>query len=169
MTRANPAFPLRGFALPILLASILLSCRAPEHSAALTDPLPGAMKEIEDALGQLLDAAEKKDFTRLEAMHLHEPRFSKWDSRSPFRMDAEMTRRGERAAIESLEAFRPGVEDLKVDVFGRTAVATLIMPYEVVAGGQTSRSRVRGTLVWVKTDSGWKVAHEHFSAFPPAP
>jgi ketosteroid isomerase-like protein len=61
------------------------------------------------------------------------------------------------------------VEDLKVDVIGRTAVATFLMLYEAAARGQTSRATVRTTLVWVKVESGSKIVHEHLSPLPGKP
>ena len=160
----------RMAARAILLASTLASCCPREPVDAVTEPFPESQKAVERALLDLLGAAERKDMVRLEAMHLYGPKFSKFgDTQAPLRLDAEATRRTERAWIESVAAFRPGVEDLKVDVFGRTAVATFVMPYEVVAEGQTVRARLRATLVWVEVDSGWKVAHEHFSPLPPKP
>jgi len=161
--------PWRRAARAAVLAALLASCRCPEPSADLSDPSPEAQAEVEQALHDLLEAAEQKDFIRLESMHLYGPKFSRWDGKDPGRLDAEETRRAERAGIEPLDAFHAGVEDLKVDVFDRTAIATFVMPYEAVARGQTSRARVRATLVWVKTGAGWKVAHEHLSPFPAKP
>jgi hypothetical protein len=125
---------------------------------------PGAQKEIASALHDLLEAAERKDFVRLESFHDYGPKFSKWDSRGPGRLDAEATRNGERSGIGALDAFRPSVEGLKIDVFGETAVATFVMPCEIVAAGQTAKKTVRATLVWVRVGGGWKVVHEHLSA-----
>ncbi|MBI4604492.1 MAG: nuclear transport factor 2 family protein [Planctomycetes bacterium] len=159
----------RSAARALLLASVLASCRAPGPADAVAEPFPEAQKEVERTLRDLLDAAGRKDFVRLEALHLQGPKFSKWDGSGPGKLDAEANRRAERAGIEALEAFRASVEDLKVDVFGSTAVATFTMPYEAVAAGQTSRTAVRATLVWVKVDAGWKVAHEHFSPVPAKP
>jgi len=150
-----------------VLAPLLAVCCAPRAVDIVHASYPEAQKEIERAIHELLDAAQSKDFPRLEAMHLYGPKFSRWDSRSATRQDAEVTRQAERAGIEPLDSFRVSAEDLKVDVFGDVAVATFVMPYEAARGGQTSSSKAKATLVWVKTGSGWKIAHEHLSAFPP--
>ncbi len=160
----QPCWRLASFSA--ICVSMLASCRAPEPVDRVVEPFPEAQKEVERTLIDLLGAAVRKDFGRLEALHLYGPKFSKWDGKGPSRLDAETTRRTERAGIEALDAFRPTVEDLKVDVLGPTAVATFVMPYETVAAGQTSETKVRATLVWVKVDSGWKIVHEHFSPFP---
>ena len=151
------------------LAPLLAVCCAPRAVDRVHAQFPEAQKEIERTLHELLDAAQAKDFPRLESMHLYGPKFSRWDSRSATRQDADATRLAERAGIEPLDSFRASAEDLKVDVFGEVAVATFVMPYEAARGGQTASSKVKATLVWVKTGGGWKIAHEHLSAFPAAP
>ena len=150
----------------VLIAS---SCQGPRGGDLAIEPFPEHQREVESAIRDLLAAASRKDFERLEAMHLYGPKFSKWDGRKRERSDAEATRREERAGIEPLDAFRPHVEDLKIDVFGETAVATFVMPFEVVAGGQTAQRVTQATLVWLKTPSGWKVVHEHFTPMPASP
>jgi ketosteroid isomerase-like protein len=153
----------------LLLVPLLPVCCAPRAFDPVHAAFPESQEDVRRALRDLLDAAEQKDFPRLEGMHLYGPKFSRWDARSPTRQDAEATRQAERAGIEPLDSFRAAAEDLKVDVFGEVAVATFAMPYEATRDGQTTSSRVKATLVWVKTESGWKVAHEHLSAFPQPP
>ena len=156
-------------ALSIVAVGVVVlaaSCRAPGPVDPVVEPFENAQKEVERTLLDLLGAAERKDFVRLEALHLYGPKFSKWDGRGPGRLDAEATRNAERAGIEALDSFRATVEELKVDVFGQVAVATFVMQYEAVAFGQTSQTKVRATLVWVKVDLGWKIVHEHFSPLP---
>ena len=163
LTRAGSA------AVWLLLAAAMAACRAPGRVDVVAEAYPEAQREVERTLHELLAAAERKDFARLEAMHFYGPKFSKWDGKGPGRQDAEATRRAERAGIEPLEAFRPAVEDLKVDVFGPTAIATFTMPCELVIGGQTSKVTRRATLVWVKVDTSWRIVHEHFSPLPGEP
>jgi ketosteroid isomerase-like protein len=168
-TRRLSAVGPRSAALAVLLAAGLVSCRSAGPVEVATEPFPEAQKEIERTLDELLKTTATKDFARLEAMHLYGPKFSRWDSVHPGRLDAEATRRFERAVFEPLDTFRASVEDLKVDVFGPAAVTTLVMPYEGTAAGKTVRGKARATLVWVKTESGWKIAHEHLSPVPAAP
>jgi len=152
-----------------LCVPLLAICCAPRAVDRVHGQFPEAQKEIERTIHDLLDAAQAKDFTRLEDMHLYGPKFSRWDARSSTRQDAEATRQAERAGIEPLDSFRASAEDLKVDVFGEVAVATFVMPYEASRGGQTSSSKVKATLVCMKTGGGWKIAHEHLSPFAPPP
>ena len=156
---------LRSICMAMALGAGLAACQASRPADPATDRSPESQQEVARALAELMATAERKDMTRLESMHLYGPKFTRWDGKTPGRQDAEMTRQAERS-IEKLDFFRPKVEDLKVDVFGSTAVTTFVMAYEVSAGGQAASARSRATLVWVKTDSGWKIVHEHFSPFP---
>ena len=153
----------------VLLVSLLPACRGPERLEPGSEGYRKAQREVELAFQEVLEAAGRKDFDRLEGLHLYGPRFSKWESRSPERLDAEEARRGERAGIEPLDSFKATPEGQKVDVFGRTAVSTFVMAYEAAAGGRTTAARVRATIVWFKDGSTWKIVHEHFSPVPPAP
>jgi len=164
MTKPRTIVPLAAASVGIPL--LLASCVAPPRSSDSTELFPESQKEVEQTLRELFQAAEHKDFPLVESMHLYGPKFSKFEARGAARLDAETTRKAERAGIEPLESFRVTFEDLKVDVFGETAIATFLMPYEAKASGQTHQSKVKATLVWVQTDSGWKIAHEHFSAMP---
>jgi hypothetical protein len=147
---------------------MLVSCRAPGPVDPATEPFPEAQREVERTLEEVLSAAERKDFVRLESLHLYGQKFTRWDGKGPGRQDAEATRLAERAGLEPLDAFHAAAKDLKVDIFGKTAVSTFVMAYEVTARGQSSRAAARATLVWVKVASGWKIVHEHFSPIPPA-
>jgi ketosteroid isomerase-like protein len=84
-------------------------------------------------------------------------------------MDAVATRRAERAGLVAFDAFRPAVKDLKVVVFGPIAVTTFAPPYELVSAGEFFKADVRATVVWVQSQSGWKVVREHFSPPPTRP
>lgn len=157
---------LAGFALAASLA--IAGCGSPP--SAIDDPCPAAQAAVERAIQDVLDAAAKKDFARLEALHLYGPKFTKFDDAVPDRMDADATRALERVGLEAIAAFRSEVKDLKVDVFGSVAIATFLMPYEVDLVGspvQTVEGNARATLVLVDDGTRWRIAHEHFSPHQP--
>lgn len=150
-----------------VLLALLTGCRLPP-AEIVESPFPEAQKEVERTLREILAAAEKKDLDRLEAFHLFGPKFTKFSERGG-RQDGDVTRQSERRGIGALAAFRPKVEDLKVDVFGSVAIATFIMNYEVVTAEETSNGSARSTLVFVNDDSAWKIVHEHFSPLERSP
>jgi hypothetical protein len=125
-------------------------------------------KEVEQTLHAIFEAAEKKDLDRLEGYHLFGPGFTKFSERGT-RQDAALARSSERKGIGGLEAFHPEVEDLKVDVFGRVAIATFLLRYEAVASQLTQKGKLRATIVFVRVGPEWRITHEHFSEFQPIP
>ena len=57
------------------------------------------------------------------------------------------------------------VEDLQVQIFGDTAIATFYRVGTEKAAGEANAkpARYRFTGVWVRTKDGWKLAHRHES------
>lgn len=149
-----------------VLAAFFVSCRSESAIDIVESPFPDAERDIERTLQAILRAAEEKDFDTLERYHLYGPKFTKFPE-SGARQDAATARAAERNGIGALVAFRPAVEELKVDVFGRVAVATFLMPYEVVTSDDTLSESPRSTMVFVKDGPDWKIAHEHFSPLEP--
>ena len=77
--------------------------------------------------------------------------------------DADVKRR-----LDDLAAGRQTnlqVEDLQVQIFGDTAIATFYRLGTEKAAGDTAAKpvRYRFTGVWIRTNDGWKIAHRHES------
>ena len=119
--------------------------------------------QIEQRLNQIFDAAEKKDFGRLESYHLYGPAFTKFAPESPTRMDAAAARKGERDGLQAVSDLTMKANDLEIDVFGNTRIATFMFDYGFKAGTNTVQKQALATLVFVKEAGEWKITHEHFS------
>lgn len=50
-----------------------------------------------------------------------------------------------------------------VQVFGETAVITFYWQVKLTKGSHTQNIKGRGSHVYAKVDSQWKIVHEHFS------
>ncbi len=142
-------------------------CESLTSSDILHAEFAAEQEEIARTIREIYASAERKELDRLEAYHFFGPKFSKFGDRGG-RQDAEVTRAAERNAIGGLDAFRATVDDLKVDVFGETAVATFIVRYEAVVEDETVRGELRTTMVFVRVGHDWKIAHEHFSPYEAA-
>jgi len=157
--------------IPLTAGIALLSlpgCATPFWVDPARDAFPEEQVEVAEALGEVMDAARRKDADRLDGLHLYGPKFTKFDDWEPLdRQDAETARKIERDALASLKAFRPSVRDLKVDVFGPVAVATFVFPYEIETAEGKSLVKARSTIVFVRDRGRWKIAHEHHSAYRP--
>lgn len=124
---------------------------------------------VEICLHKVLDAARAGDAVLLASHHLYGPKFTKFDDFEPLeRQEAAEARAGEDA-IAQVDDFRYKVEDLRIDVFGPTAIATFVLDYEFDAEGDHLAVRARSTLVFVSHHGDWKIAHEHLSPFKSNP
>jgi ketosteroid isomerase-like protein len=145
-----------------LLAVFLAGCATtPKSQTTANDQRQKA--QIEHRLNQIFDAAEKKDFERLESYHLYGPGFTKFAPESPTRMDAAAARKGEQDGLQAVSDLYMKARDLKIDVFNNTGIATFMFDYGFTAGTNTVQKQARATLVFVKESGEWKITHEHFS------
>jgi ketosteroid isomerase-like protein len=120
---------------------------------------------VEIRLHQILDAAKYGDADTLASYHLYGPKFTKYDDFEPLdRQEAEQARAGEDE-IAGVENFAYKVDDLRIDVFGPTAIATFVLNYAFDVDGDHIATRARSTLVFVADGTEWKIAHEHLSSF----
>jgi ketosteroid isomerase-like protein len=144
---------------------LLTGCAsAPPRASA-----PSASKEVKQRLAEIFHAAETKDLPRLDSYHWYGPHFTKFAGTGQ-RLDAAAAREGEHKGLNALAGLKLRAEDLQIDVFKDTAVATFTI---VATVGETRSAspqsnpitkRERGTLVFVKHEGSWKIVHEHFSA-----
>jgi ketosteroid isomerase-like protein len=119
--------------------------------------------DVKRRLGEILDAAEKRDLVRLDSYHWYGPHFTKFSGTGK-RMDAAAAREGEHKGLSALMGLKLRTDALRIDVFDQAAVATFIMTASFRSDAQSVTKSERGTLVFVKHDGSWKIVHEHFSA-----
>jgi ketosteroid isomerase-like protein len=150
-----------------LLAVFVVGCtgvqsiKPANHASAET-------AQINTRLHEILDAAEKRDFPRLDNYHFYGPRFTKFPTEGS-RLDAEKACDEEHKGLSMIANLSMQPDDLKIDVFGNVAIATFIMNSSFDAGTNHIQKNARATLVFVRDGGAWKIAHEHFSPFGSRP
>ena len=142
-----------------------------ENSAdIISDSFPEAQAAIRANKEAIIEAAKNRDWEALRSYHLESPKFTKFGAED-VRLDFEEMIAGEIASVSALLDAMPDVaaefRDLKIDVFGDTAVDTAFL---VITGtlpnGVKMETKLRTTGVWVRTTEGWKIAHEHNTPAP---
>jgi ketosteroid isomerase-like protein len=118
---------------------------------------------VQQRLAEIIHAAETKDLPRLDSYHWYGPHFTKFAGTGQ-RLDAAAAREGEHKGLSALAGLKLRADDLQIDVFNDTAVATFSMVATIQSGAEAITKRERGTLVFVKHEGSWKIVHEHFSA-----
>jgi ketosteroid isomerase-like protein len=136
-------------------------------------PIDKDRKDIEDVVRAFFEAGKNKDLTSLPNFHASEDSFTKFDENPPFtRQNSEEAFVHEQAAFANISDYAYKIEDLRIDLLSDSAVATFYLTYsgmfvnDYSFEGSPVGSRVRATIVLVRTLHGWKMVHEHFSRFP---
>ncbi len=151
------------FLAPLALA--LAGCQT-NRTDLVSEAFPADQKAVEKTIREIFDAAQNRELDKLEAFHLRGPKFTKFDDAGEqTRQDDRAAIRAEREQLAGAAEFQASLHNLKVDVFGEVAVATLEPEFLVRTGEATFQGKDRSTFVLVKTDQGWKIAHEHHSPF----
>jgi ketosteroid isomerase-like protein len=127
----------------------------------------GDVERVEERVRSICDAVQKRDLARLDSYHYYGPKFSKFDASSPNRMDADAASAGEHAGIIRAQNLSLQTHDLKVDLFGNTAVVTCILESQFRLGNQPMQRQSRTTFVMVKEHGDWFIVHEHLSPITP--
>jgi ketosteroid isomerase-like protein len=151
-----------------LLAVFLVGC-ASARTTRLNASQPKEQAQIERRLQEILEAAEQKDWERLEGYHFFGPKFSKYAADSLGRQDARTARQDEREGLSALAGLSMRALDLKIDVFDQLAIATFIVESRFQTANGPLTKKARSTLVFVREGGDWKIAHEHFSALKSNP
>ena len=160
---------IKGLVVLVALNVLLVGCATKEVRSVRGPDYADreAQAEIGRRLQQVFDAAETKDFQRLDGYHLYGPKFTKFSGGSNERLDADATRQGEHDGLGAINGLKMRAENLKIDVFEKVAVATFILDYSFDLGGQTAHRKDRTTLVFVNDRGNWQIAHEHLSPLNP--
>jgi ketosteroid isomerase-like protein len=122
---------------------------------------PESQNEIRQVIESIIKDAETKNIEGLKAVHLNSGKFSKFGPRNFGRQNLESTNESEETFFSSIENYKQDIVDLKVDVFGDFAIATYYPQVSFVQDGQEKKGNGRQTFVFLKTDKGWKIVHEH--------
>jgi ketosteroid isomerase-like protein len=147
-------------ALPALL---LVSCTGTRHTQQdlINDPFPEAQAELREVIESLANDVMTPNIQRLKDMHLESEKFTKFGPRSFERQDVMSTNESEAAFFGSVSNMNYEVKELKIDVFGDIGIVTYYPHVRFVKDGEETRVTGRQTLVFLRTENGWKIVHEH--------
>lgn len=160
-----------------LLISALLLLSVHHAAIAQTSEEPDALfkndyaedkAEIRNLVYQLYESIKEKDFERSKTFHVYGDKFTAFYSGNK-RVDAEGAIEFELNLHERIpEGVQFDIEDLEVNVFDKTAVASFHIYVTSMANGEEKLSQAQVTLVYVKTNGQWKITHEHVSSLAQA-
>jgi ketosteroid isomerase-like protein len=117
--------------------------------------------EIREAVLSIKADIESSNIEGLQAAHLDNEKFTKFGPRGFERQDVASANESEEVFFSSITDIEYEVRDLKIDVFGDIGIATYYPEVSFVRDGSDVSVSGRQTFVFLKTDYGWKLVHEH--------
>jgi hypothetical protein len=160
-----------SFSRPLLsiVAFILLAgsdATAGQKQELVDDLFPAAQAELREAVESIARDVMTANIEGLQRIHLLSDKFSKFGPRNFERQDVTSTNASEAEFFSSISNADYRVNDLKIDVFGAVGVVTYYPQVSFVKEGEPKLVNGRQTLVFLKTDQGWKIVHEHGTVGP---
>ena len=129
--------------------------------------------EVEGVVRAFFETGRNKDLTALADFHAPRESFTKFDENPPYtRQNSDEAFIHEQAAFANISDYRYTIDDLRIDLFGESAVATFYLTYggmfvnDYSFEGSPVSGRARVSMVLVRTQKGWRIAHEHLSRYP---
>jgi ketosteroid isomerase-like protein len=133
----------------------------PDQEELLSEPYLSVQEEITEVINSIIKDAEEANIEGLKSAHLESVKFSKFGPRNFNRQDVTRTNETETAFFGSITNYKQEVRDLKIDVFDDVAVATYYPHVTYVLNGEEKQVSGRQTFVFLNTQDGWKLVHEH--------
>ena len=149
--------------LATFMAVIISSCseKKSDQPDIVNDLFPESQKELREVMESIVKVCETADLEGLKTIHLASDKFTKFGPRSFERQDVNSTNASEIAHFGSISNFKEEVKDLKIDVFGDVGIVTYYPNVTFEKDGIEESGSGRKTLVFLKTNEGWKIIHEH--------
>lgn len=154
----------------IIVVTLLVfsSCNQRKETKNLTNTLINEselQKELLETVRKVWEDANKSNIQALKSAHLNSPKFSKFGPRIAERQDVNQTIKSETEHFSSIKDANLVIEDLKIDIFDKVGVATFYNNYSFIKNDNEVQGKGRVTLVFLRTEEGWKIIHEHSSPF----
>jgi hypothetical protein len=153
--------------MSIVLAITALAISPPIGCAAMAkrdlshDPFPEAQEESHASLAAIVTDVENANVQGLRDSHLDSAKFTKFGGKNFERMSLGPCNEREADGVTSVQDIAFEMKNRRIDVFGDVAVMTCYNHFSFREGGKRRQRIVRNTLVFLKTDKGWKIVHEH--------
>jgi len=154
------------FTITPFFAFCLSTASADQDQQLVSDTFPASQAELREAVFSIAEDIMAANIEGLQTVHLVSEKFTKFGPRKFERQDVAGANASEAAFFSSINNVNYRIDDLKIDVFGDVGIVTY---YPHVTFSKENEPRVvdgRQTLVFLKTDDGWKIVHEHGTVRP---
>ncbi len=157
------------FALIMILGILITGCKQTDQKAKevkidlINDEFPESQAEIREVFDGILKSIEEKDIEKLISYHAYGPKFTEFQD-GERRTGSKENEAFERSFFPSFTTINKWeVNDLKIDVFGDVGLVTFHSDFQPIIESDTLRVVAQMALLFIKTENGWKITHEHSS------
>ena len=157
--------------LIILFGLLFTSCKEKEQNVEVkevkidlvNDEFPEAKQEVIETFIGIAQSIKDGDMDKLISYHAYGPKFTEFKNGEP-RNGSEANEAHERNVFGSVtEVVKFDANDLQVAVYGDVANVTFHSDFQLKFGEDLVVVNDQITLLFVKTNNGWKMVHEHHS------
>ena len=159
------------FALVMILGIVITSCKQKEEKVAveevkidlINDEFPEAKQELLETWDSIVQSVKDGDLDKLIAFHAYSPKFTEFKNGAP-RNGSEANEEFERNTFGAVtEIVKLDTNDMLVAVYGDVANLTFHSDFHLKFGEDLVIVNDQISLLFVKTDDGWKIVSEHHS------
>ncbi|WP_405569080.1 YybH family protein [Winogradskyella sp. Asnod2-B02-A] len=159
------------FVLIMIFGIVITGCKQKEEKVEvvevkidlINDEFPEAKKEVMETYDAIVQSIKEGDIERLISLHAYSPKFTEFKN-GELRNGGEANETYERNIFSSVtEVVKFDSNDFKVAVYGDVANVTFHSDFHFKFGEDLVVVNDQITLLFVKTENGWKLVHEHHS------
>ena len=159
------------YSIALFTALVFLGCEKDSVSSTtdslkvdiLNNEFPEAQQELLDTFIGIAQSIKDGDMDKLISYHAYGPKFTEFKDGQP-RNGGEDNEAYERSLFGSVtEVVKFDAKDLKIAVYGDVANLTFHSDFQLKFGEELAVVNNQITLLFIKTDDGWKIVHEHHS------
>ena len=151
----------------IVLAIIITGFKAekPNEADVKTDLINGKFpkekQEVLETFVAMAQSIQDGDMDKLISFHGYSPKFTEFKNGEP-RNDAAANEAHERQVFGAVtDVVKFDAKDLKIAVYGEVANVTFHSDFHLKFGDDLVVVNDQITLLFVNTENGWKMVHEH--------
>ena len=159
------------FSLLLFFGILMTGCKQEEKKVVveevkidlINDEFPEAKQEVMETMGAIVQSIKDGDIEKLISFHAYGPKFTEFKNGEPRNGGVE-NEAHERNVFGSVsEVIKLDAKDMQIAVYGDVANMTFHSDFHLKFGEDLVIVNDQITLLFVKTDSGWKLVHEHHS------
>ena len=129
----------------------------------IVEEFPDEKQEVMETFGAIAQSIKDGDMDKLISFHAYSPKFSEFKNGEP-RNGSAANETHERTVFGSVtEVVKFDAKDLQIAVYGDVANLTFHSDFHLKFGDDLVIVNDQITLLFVNTDDGWKMVHEHHS------